>query len=92
MARLPVTQLESYAACGHYGDCGCTEPVIANCCFRCPLSKCRYEGGSRVVVNESRNRELRALAARGTPVAVLALRFGLHKRTVYKLLEVPNGT
>ena len=87
MARLLVTQ----SACGHYGDCGCTEPVVADCCFRCPLSKCRYEGTSRTVVNESRNRELRALAARGTPVAVLAVRFGLAKRTVYKLLVVPNG-
>jgi len=69
-----------------YRDDGCEVSVS---CLTCPLPRCRYEepGGLRAVLNEYRDRQILQLRTRGVPVEVLADRFGVSRRTVFRVLE-----
>jgi AraC-like DNA-binding protein len=68
-----------------YRDDGCE---VSSSCLSCPLPRCRYEepGGLRAILNESRDREIIELRARGVSVDSLAGRFGVSRRTVFRVL------
>ena len=68
-----------------YRDDGCD---VSESCFNCPLPRCRYEepGGLRALLNESRDREIVQLRLKGMPVEQLADRFGVSRRTVFRVI------
>lgn len=68
-----------------YRDDGCD---ISASCLTCPLPRCRYEepGGLRSLLNERRDRQIIALRLRGVPVDALADRFGISRRTVFRVI------
>jgi len=68
-----------------YRDDGCN---ISESCFTCPLPRCRYEepGGLRALLNEARDREILDLRSRGVSVEHIADRFGVSRRTVFRVL------
>lgn len=68
-----------------YRDDGCD--VHPNC-LTCPLPRCRYEepGGLRALVNARRDEQIVQLRLKGMPVEDLAGRFGVSRRTVFRIL------
>lgn len=68
-----------------YRDDGCD---ISESCFTCPLPRCRYEepGGLRSILNEQRDRQIIQLRMEGMPVDALANRFGISRRTVFRVI------
>ncbi|MEO8457188.1 MAG: helix-turn-helix domain-containing protein [Chloroflexota bacterium] len=68
-----------------YRDDGCN---ISQSCFNCPLPRCRYEepGGLRALLNESRDQEIVQLRLKGMAVEELAGRFGISRRTVFRVI------
>ncbi len=70
-----------------YRDDGCD---VHPTCLSCPLPRCRYEepGGLRALLNEYRDRQIIRLRRKGVPVEELAGRFGISRRTVFRVLEV----
>jgi hypothetical protein len=70
-----------------YRDDGCN---IHPQCLTCPLPQCRYEdrGGLRGMMNAHRDREIVALRMKGVGAAEVASRFGISRRTVFRVLEL----
>ncbi len=68
-----------------YRDDGCD---VSSSCLRCPLPRCRYEepGGLRALLNKTRDEQIVAERAAGVPVAELAARFAVSRRTVFRVL------
>lgn len=68
-----------------YQDDGCD---IHDRCLTCPLPRCRYEepGGLRGLLNELRDREIVQLRTKGVSVNELAGKFGVSRRTVFRIL------
>jgi hypothetical protein len=68
-----------------YRDDGCD---ISESCLTCPLPRCRYEepGGLRALLNETRDRQIIQLRLKGVPVEELAGRFGVSRRTVFRVI------
>ena len=68
-----------------YRDDGCE---VSASCLTCPLPRCRYEepGGLRAILNERRDQQIIELRARGVSVDSLADRFGISRRTVFRVL------
>jgi len=81
--RVRADALPEYT---HYRDDGCE---VHPHCLSCPLPRCRYEepGGLRALLNERRDREIVELRLRGASVEELANRFGVSRRTVFRVLE-----
>lgn len=81
--RVRADALPEYT---HYRDDGCE---VHPHCLSCPLPRCRYEepGGLRALLNERRDREMVELRLRGASVEELADRFGVSRRTVFRVLE-----
>ena len=80
--------LGALAPCGHPTPCGCKG--VGECCFKCPLPRCRYDGvGNGIVTlrNERRNAELVKLRAEGVPIADLVSGFQIGRRTVFHILQ-----
>lgn len=75
----------------HYRDDGCD---IHPRCLTCPLPRCRYDepGGARALLNTYRDRQILELRLQGMPVDRLARRFGLSRRTIFRILEKHNGS
>ncbi len=69
-----------------YRDDGCD---VHPMCLTCPLPRCRYEepGGLRALLNEYRDQQIVDLRLQGVPVDDLAGRFGVSRRTVFRVLE-----
>jgi hypothetical protein len=69
-----------------YADDGCD---IHPNCLTCPLPRCRFDepGGLRAILNAQRDEEIAELRRKGTPVGDLAGRFGVSRRTVFRILE-----
>lgn len=70
-----------------YRDVGCE---VSPSCLRCPLPQCRYDvpGGLRQILNEARDAEVARLRFQeGVPVNEIAARFGLSRRTVFRILS-----
>ena len=68
-----------------YPDMGCD---AAAHCLECPLPRCRYDvpGGIRVLRNVPRDAGIREARARGESVALIGARFGVSRRTVFRVL------
>lgn len=70
-----------------YRDVGCE---VSPSCLRCPLPQCRYDvpGGLRQILNEARDAEVvRLRFQERVPVNEIAARFGLSRRTVFRILS-----
>ena len=70
-----------------YEDTGCE---AAARCLECPLPRCRYDepGGLRGLLNRDRDRRIAELRQRRrVPVDELAGRFGVSRRTVFRILK-----
>jgi hypothetical protein len=68
----------------NWRDEGCE---VSPSCLSCPLPQCRYDvpGGIRSVLSGARKREIVQLRAAGVPVAMVAARVGVSRRTVFQL-------
>ncbi len=68
-----------------YLDTGCD---IHASCLTCPLVRCRYDepGGARRLLSEARDRSIVALQSRGDSISAIAERFGVSRRTVFRVL------
>ncbi|HEU4760121.1 MAG TPA: helix-turn-helix domain-containing protein [Dehalococcoidia bacterium] len=73
-----------------YRDDGCD---IHPHCLTCPLPRCRYDepGGLRSLVNAHRDRQIVEMRLRGVPVDDLAGRFGISRRTVFRILSMKEA-
>ena len=69
-----------------YRDDGCD---IHTRCLTCPLPRCRYDepGGLRAMLNAYRDEQVVALRRDGAPVDQIAERYGLSRRTVFRILS-----
>ena len=70
-----------------YRDEGCD---FHRSCLTCPLPRCRYDepGGVRALLNSDRDREILHLRRRQRlPVDTLAQRYGVSRRTVFRILQ-----
>jgi hypothetical protein len=74
-----------------YRDDGCD---IHPRCLTCPLPRCRYDepGGARAMVNAFRDQRIAALRREGAPVDEIAERYGLSRRTVFRILSTSPKT
>ena len=81
--RVRADALPEYT---RYRDDGCD---VHPTCLSCPLPRCRYEepGGLRALLNAYRDQQIVRLRLRGVPVDELAIRFGVSRRTVFRVLE-----
>ena len=68
-----------------YADTGCD---LHPSCLTCPLARCRYDepGGARRLLSEERDRGILALQGEGRAVSAIAQRFGVSRRTVFRVL------
>jgi hypothetical protein len=68
-----------------YADTGCD--IHANC-LTCPLVRCRYDepGGARKLLSDERDRTILDLRREGRPISAIASRFGVSRRTVFRVL------
>jgi hypothetical protein len=91
--RTPARRARSDSLPEHtrYRDDGCS---IHPTCLTCPLPRCRYEepGGLRALFNAQRDRQIIRLRVQGVPVGDLAGRFGISRRTVFRVLESNAAT
>ena len=74
-----------------YRDEGCD---FHRSCLSCPLPRCRYDepGGVRALLNLGRDREILHLRRRqGLAVDMLAQRYGVSRRTVFRILQRGNA-
>ncbi len=73
-----------------YRDDGCD---IHPRCLTCPLPRCRYDepGGLRAMLNAYRDQQVVSLRRDGAPVDQIAERYGLSRRTVFRILSSASG-
>lgn len=85
LLRRPKSRTDSLPEFTRYRDDGCE---VNPSCLTCPLPRCRYEepGGLRAILNESRDRQIIELRGRGVSVDAIADRFGVSRRTVFRVL------
>ena len=69
-----------------YRDDGC---AVSASCLSCPLPRCRYDDDRtlRAILNEPRDLQIVELKERGVPVTEISARFGISKRTIFRILE-----
>jgi hypothetical protein len=75
-----------------YADTGCD---LHPNCLTCPLVRCRYDepGGARRLLSDARDHSIIVLQSEaGLPVSALAERFGLSRRTVFRVLARARST
>jgi transposase-like protein len=74
-----------------YTDAGCD---IHPSCLTCPLVRCRYDepGGARKVLSEDRDRSIVTLQREGSSIDAIADRFGVSRRTVFRVLARHKGS
>jgi len=84
-ADQPRVRSDALPEFTRYRDNGCD---VSPSCLTCPLPRCRYEepGGLRALLNKTRDGQIVAQRATGVPVAELAMRFGVSRRTVFRVL------
>lgn len=68
-----------------YGDKGCD---VSPACLSCPLPVCRYDVAYSIhaIRNVKRNSEIIRLYADGVSARTIARQFGVHKRTIFRVL------
>ena len=69
-----------------YRDDGC---AVSASCLSCPLPRCRYDDNRtlRAILNEPRDLQIVELKEKGMPVTEISARFGISKRTIFRILE-----
>ena len=70
----------------HYADTGCD---LHPSCLSCPLVRCRYDepgGARRLISNERDRRVVRLQREEQLSVDLIAQRFGISRRTVFRVL------
>jgi hypothetical protein len=69
-----------------YQDLGCE---ISPTCLRCPLERCAFDtsGGVQQTSLAMRNRSVRRFREQGAPIDAIAIRYGLSRRTVLRILN-----
>ena len=75
-----------------YADSGCD---LWDRCLTCPLPRCRYDepGGARQLFLRERDREIaRLYRGDGVSIDVLARRFGISRRSVFRSLRRAKGS
>ena len=84
-ADKPRVRSDALPEFTRYRDSGCD---VSTSCLTCPLPRCRYEepGGLRALLNKTRDEQIAVQRATGVPVAELATRFGVSRRTVFRVL------
>ncbi len=84
-ADKPRVRSDALPEFTRYRDSGCD---VSTSCLTCPLPRCRYEepGGLRALLNKTRDEQIVSQRASGVPVAELATRFGVSRRTVFRVL------
>jgi len=84
--RLPRVRGDTLPEETRYRDDGCT---IHPHCLTCPLPRCRYEDrrGVRAILNEPRDRQIVEMREKGVRVPELSERFGVSRRTIFRILE-----
>ena len=84
-ARYPRVGGDSLPERTGYRDDGCE---IHPHCLTCPLPRCRYDepGGLKGMLNAARDRQIVRLRTKGTAVEDIADRFGVSRRTVFRIL------
>jgi len=84
-ARYPRVRGDSLPERTRYRDDGCE---IHPHCLTCPLPRCRYDepGGLKGMLNAARDRQIVALRTRGIAVEDIADRFGVSRRTIFRIL------
>ena len=82
-ARVRADALPEYT---RYQDDGCH---VHPHCLTCPLPRCRYDapGGLRALLNAHRDRQIVEIRRMGATVDARALRFGVSRRTIFRILE-----
>jgi hypothetical protein len=84
-ARYPRVRGDTLPEKTRYRDDGCE---IHPHCLTCPLPRCVYEepGGLKGTLMALRDREIVTLKDRGIPIEEIADRFGVSRRTVFRIL------
>lgn len=84
-AQKPRVRSDALPEFTRYRDSGCD---VSPSCLTCPLPRCRYEepGGLRALLNKTRDQQIVSQRANGVPVAELATRFSVSRRTVFRVL------
>jgi hypothetical protein len=74
-----------------YRDDGCD---VHPRCLTCPLPRCRYDepGGVRAMLNSYRDEQVVALRRDGARIDQIAERYGLSRRTVFRILSTSLKT
>ena len=69
-----------------YRDDGC---AVNPTCLTCPLPRCRYDDTRtlRAILNEPRDQQILDLREAGMATTELSARFGISKRTIFRILE-----
>jgi transposase-like protein len=69
----------------HYVDTGCD---VHPSCLSCPLVRCRYDqpAGARKLLADARDASILRLQRRGASIDVIAARFRVSRRTVFRVL------
>ncbi len=80
------TRADALPEHAHYRDDGCDAHPA---CRTCPLPHRRYDepGGLRALLNADRDQRIVELRLRGATVENLAERFGVSRRTVFRILR-----
>jgi DNA invertase Pin-like site-specific DNA recombinase len=70
----------------HPGDEGCD---LFPSCLNCPLPKCIEEAPKerRQVKLTARNKEIVELRQKGAPIEIIAKRYGIGRRMVFRILK-----
>jgi hypothetical protein len=66
---------------------------VHHSCLTCPLVRCRYDepGGVRGALSQERDRSILALRREGRPISLIARRFGVSRRTVFRVLAADRA-
>jgi hypothetical protein len=86
--RLPARRTRRDALPEHtqYADTGCD---LHPSCLTCPLVRCRYDqdvDAARKRAGRERDRRIIELQRRGKTIGMIAARFGVSRRTVFRVL------
>lgn len=70
----------------NWRDDGCD---VSRRCVECPLSMCRYDHprGLRGLLNEERNADIVAMMRARIPPDLVASRYGVSRRTVFRVVR-----
>jgi hypothetical protein len=73
-----------------YIDSGCD---VHPSCLSCPLVRCRYDDPRGVpgLLSLDRDRGILALRREGRPISLIAQRFGISRRTVFRVLAADRA-